>query len=146
MKKETTIRPHQIAILQTLLAGRFKDREGRLHFVSSFIGRELPSTKNLTEGEFFSLADYLGYDFKRYARFDRNNGQHLYLLSTCYNLGWREERRWYTDLQRLGKWFCSSRNPFKKSLQSLTPEEVAVVNSIFEKMLRNLYAKQQKKA
>ena len=140
MKKEITIRSHQIVILQTLLSRRFKDREERLHFVSSFIGRELPSTKNLTEDEFFAIAQHLGYHFEMHAYFDAQNKQHLKLLALCHELGWRDEAKpKYADIKRLGKWFCSSKNPFKKSLQNLTPSEVGKVNNIFEKMLTQRY-------
>ena len=140
MKKETTIKPHQIRILQTLLGKRFSDRETRLHFVCSFIGRELPSTKNLTEDEFFSLAEHLGYKFEMHAFFDAQNKQHAKLLSLCHELGWRNTANpKYADIKRLGKWFCSSKNPFKKSLQHLTPQEVGKVNNIFEKMLIQRY-------
>lgn len=138
--KETTIKPHQIRILQTLLSKRFSDRETRLHFVCSFIGRELPSTKNLTEDEFFTLAEYLGYKFEKHAFFDTQNKQHAKLLSLCHELGWRNTANpKYADIKRLGKWFCSSKNPFKKSLQHLTPQEVGKVNNIFEKMLTQRY-------
>ena len=140
MKKETTIKPHQIRILQTLLGKRFKDREARIHFVCNFIGRELPSTKNLTENEFFTLAQHLGYHFEMHAYFDAQNKQHLKLLSLCHELGWRNTANpKYADITRLGKWFCSSKNPFKKSLQNLTPIEVGKVNNIFEKMLTQRY-------
>ena len=140
MKKETTIKPHQIRILQTLLGKRFKDREARLHFVCSFVGRELPSTKNLTEDEFFALAQHLVYHFEMHAYFDAQNKQHLKLLSLCHELGWRDTTNpKYADIKRLGKWFCSSKNPFKKSLQNLTPSEVGKVNNIFEKMLTQRY-------
>jgi hypothetical protein len=140
MKKETTIKPHQIRILQTLLSKRFTNREARLHFVCSFIGRELPSTKNLTEDEFFTLAEYLGYKFEMHAFFDAQNKQHAKLLSLCHELGWRNTANpKYADIIRLGKWFCSSKNPFKKSLQHLTPQEVGKVNNIFEKMLIQRY-------
>lgn len=135
-----TIKPHQIRILQTLLGKRFKDREARLHFVCSFIGRELPSTKNLTEDEFFALAQHLGYHFEMHAYFNIENNQHLKLLSLCHELGWRDTNNpKYADIKRLGKWFCSSKNPFKKSLQNLTPSEVGKVNNIFEKMLTQRY-------
>ena len=138
--KETTIKPHQIRILQTLLGKRFKDREARLHFVCSFVGRELPSTKNLTEDEFFAIAQHLGYHFEMHAYFDAQNKQHLKLLSLCHELGWRDEANpKYADIKRLGKWFCSSKNSFKKSLQNLTPSEVGKVNNIFEKMLTQRY-------
>ncbi len=136
----TTIKPHQIRILQTLLSKRFKDREARLHFVCSFIGRELPSTKNLTEDEFFALAQHLGYHFEMHAYFDAQNKQHLKLLALCHELGWRDETNpKYADIARLGKWFCSSKNPFKKSFQRLTPTEVSKVNAIFEKILTQRY-------
>ena len=136
----TTIKPHQIRILQTLLSKRFSDRETRLHFVCSFIGRELPSTKNLTEDEFFTLAEYLGYKFEMHAFFDAQNKQHAKLLSLCHELGWRNTANpKYADIARLGKWFCSSKNPFKKSLHRLTPTEVSKVNAIFEKMLTQRY-------
>ena len=138
--KETTITPHQIRILQTLLSKRFSDREARLHFVCSFVGRELPSTKNLTEDEFFAIAQHLGYHFEMHTYFDAQNKQHLKLLSLCHELGWRDEATpKYADIKRLGKWFCSSKNPFKKSLQNLTPQEVGKVNNIFEKMLTQRY-------
>ncbi|WP_281639709.1 hypothetical protein [Capnocytophaga sputigena] len=140
MKKETTIKPHQIRILQTLLGKRFKDREARLHFVCSFIGRELPSTKNLTEDEFFALAQHLGYHFEMHAYFNIENKQHAKLLSLCHELGWRDKvNPKYADIKRLGKWFCSSKNPFKKSLQNLTLQEVGKVNNIFEKMITQRY-------
>ena len=136
----TTIKPHQIRILQTLLSKRFSDRETRLHFVCSFIGRELPSTKNLTEDEFFALAQHLGYHFEMHAYFDAQNKQHLKLLALCHELGWRDKANpKYADIKRLGKWFCSSKNPFKKPLQNLTPSEVGKVNKIFEKMLTQRY-------
>ena len=135
-----TIKPHQIRILQTLLSKRFSDREARLHFVCSFIGRELPSTKNLTEDEFFAIAQHLGYHFEMHAYFDAQNKQHLKLLSLCHELGWRNTANpKYTDIVRLGKWFCSSKNPFKKSLHCLTSTEVGKVNAIFEKMLTQRY-------
>ena len=140
MKKETTIKPHQIRILQTLLSKRFSDREARLQFVCSFIGRELPSTKNLTEDEFFTLAEHLGYKFEMHAFFNAQNKQHAKLLSLCHELGWRNTANpKYADIKRLGKWFCSSKNPFKKSLQHLTSQEVGKVNNIFEKMLIQRY-------
>nr|DAI35561.1 MAG TPA: hypothetical protein [Caudoviricetes sp.] len=136
----TIIKPHQIRILQTLLSKRFSDREARLHFVCSFIGRELPSTKNLTEAEFFAIAEHLGYHFEMHAYFDAQNKQHLKLLALCHELGWRDEANpKYADIARLGKWFCSSKNPFKKSFQRLTPTEVSKVNAIFEKMLTQRY-------
>ncbi|EKY10400.1 hypothetical protein [Capnocytophaga sp. oral taxon 380] len=136
----TAIKAHQIRILQTLLSKRFRYREARLNFVCSFIGRELPSTKNLTEDEFFALAEHLGYKFEMYAYFDTQNKQHLKLLSLCHELGWRDTSNpKYADIKRLGKWFCSSKNPFKKSLQNLTPSEVGKVNNIFEKMLTQRY-------
>ena len=136
----TTIKPHQIRILQPLLSKRFKDREARIDFVCSFIGRELPSTKNLTEDEFFAIAQHLGYHFEMHAYFDAQNKQHLKLLSLCHELGWRNTANpKYADIKHLGKWFCSSKNPFKKPLQNLTPREVGKVNKIFEKMLTQRY-------
>ena len=136
----TIIKPHQIRILQTLLSKRFSDREARLHFVCSFIGRELPSTKNLTEAEFFAIAEHLGYHFEMHAYFDAQNKQHLKLLALCHELGWRDEATpKYADIARLGKWLGSSKNPFKKSFQRLTPTEVSKVNAIFEKMLTQRY-------
>ena len=136
----TAIKAHQIRILQTLLSKRFRYREARLNFVCSFIGRELPSTKNLTEDEFFALAEHLGYKFEMHAYFDTQNKQHLKLLALCHELGWRDTSNpKYANIKRLGKWFCSSKNPFKKSLQNLTPSEVGKVNNIFEKMLTQRY-------
>ena len=113
--KETPIKPHQIRILQTLLGKRFKDREARLHFVCSFIGRELPSTKNLTEDEFFALAQHLGYHFEMHAYFNIENKQHAKLLALCHELGWRDQANpKYADIKRLGKMVLLKQKPLQK--------------------------------
>ena len=56
------ISTRQLKILQSLLGKRFKDREERMAFLSDSAQRELSSSKELTEGDFFGLLDWLAMD------------------------------------------------------------------------------------
>ena len=61
------ISTRQIKILQNLLGKRFNDREERIAFLSDSAQRELSSSKELTEGDFFGLLDWLEYNYAREA-------------------------------------------------------------------------------
>ena len=56
------ISTRQLKILQNVLGKRFKDREERMAFLSDSAQRELSSSKELTEGDFFGLLDWLAMD------------------------------------------------------------------------------------
>lgn len=122
------ISTRQLKILQSLLGKRFNDREERIAFLSDFAQRELSSSKELTEGEFFELLDWLKYNYAKEAQFDSYNTQHLSLLAKCHELGWvREDNPKIPDLGRLGKFLLSKRCPIQKPLKEMTTNEVSKV-------------------
>ena len=122
------ISKRQLKILQNLLGKRFNDREERIAFLSDFAQRELSSSKELTEGEFFELLDWLKYNYAKEAQFDSYNTQHLSLLAKCHELGWvREDNPKIPDLGRLGKFLLSKRCPIQKPLKEMTTNEVSKV-------------------
>ena len=122
------ISKRQLKILQNLLGKRFNDREERIAFLSDFVQRELSSSKELTEGEFFEILDWLKYNYAKEAQFDSHNTQHLSLLAKCHELGWvREDNPKIPDLGRLGKFLLSKRCPIQKPLKEMTTNEVSKV-------------------
>jgi len=122
------ISTRQLKILQSLLGKRFKDREGRLAFLSDFVFRELSSSKELTEDEAFEILDWLKYNYSKEAYFDSHNAQHLSLLAKCHELGWvQADNPKIPDLGRLGKFLLSKRCPIQKSLKEMTTNEVSKV-------------------
>ena len=115
------ISTRQLKILQSLLGKRFKDRDGRLAFLSDFVFRELGSSKELTEDEAFEILDWLKYNYSKEAQFDSHNTQHLSLLAKCHELGWvREDNPKIPDLGRLGRFLLSKRCPVQKPLKHIT--------------------------
>lgn len=139
------ISKRQIKILQSLLGKRFKDREGRLAFLSDFVFRELSSFKELTEDEAFKVLDWLKYDYSKEAQFDSHNTQHLSLLAKCHELGWvREDNPKIPDLGRLGKFLLSKRCPVQKPLKEMTTKEVSKVISALERIIEKRYQHEKK--
>lgn len=131
-----------LKILQSLLGKRFKDREGRLAFLSDFVFRELGSSKELKEIEAFEILDYLGYNYSFAAHFDSHNTQHLSLLAKCHELGWVQvDNPRIPDLQRLGRWLLSKKCPVQKPLMEMTSKEVSKVIGALEKIIEKRYEK-----
>lgn len=136
------ISTRQLKILQGFFVKRFKNREGRLAFLSCLVLRELSSFKELTEDEAFKVLDWLKYDYSKEAQFDRHNTQHLSLLAKCHELGWvREDNPKIPDLGRLGKWLLSKKCPVQKSLMEMTTKEVSKVIGALEKIIKKRYVK-----
>lgn len=134
------ISTRQLKILQSLLGKRFKDREERMAFLSDSAQRELSSSKELTEGDFFGLLDWLEYNYAREAYFDSHNAQHLSLLAKCHELGWvREDNPKIPDLGRLGRFLLSKRCPVQKPLMEMTTKEVSKVIGALEKIIEKKY-------
>ena len=131
-----------LKILQSLLGKRFKDREGRLAFLSDFVFRELSSSKELTEDEAFEILDWLKYNYSKEAYFDSHSTQHLSLLAKCHELGWVwEDNPKIPDLGRLGKWLLSKKCPVQKPLKEMTTKEVSKVIGALEKIIKKRYEK-----
>ena len=136
------ISKRQLKILQNLLGKRFNDRKERIAFLSDFTQRELSSSKELTEGEFFELLDWLKYNYAKEAYFDGYNTQHLSLLAKCHELGWvREDNPKIPDLGRLGRFLLSKRCPIQKPLKEMTTKEVSKVIGALEKIIKKRYVK-----
>ena len=136
------ISTRQLKILQSLFAKRFKNREGRLAFLSCLVLRELSSFKELTEDEAFKVLDWLRYNYGKEAYFDCNNTQHLSLLAKCHELGWvHADNPKIPDLQRLGRWLLSKKCPVQKPLKEMTTKEVSKVIGALEKIIEKRYEK-----
>lgn len=136
------ISTRQLKILQSLFVKRFKNREGRLAFLSCLVCRELSSFKELTEAEAFKVLDWLRYNYSKEAYFDCNNTQHLSLLAKCHELGWVQvDNPKIPDLQRLGKWLLSKKCPVQKPLKEMTTKEVSKVIGALEKIIEKRYEK-----
>jgi len=136
------ISTRQLKILQSLFVKRFKNREGRLAFLSCLVCRELSSFKELTEAEAFKVLDWLRYNYSKEAYFDCNNVQHLSLLAKCHELGWVQvDNPKIPDLQRLGKFILSKRCPVQKPLMEMTTKEVSKVIGALEKIIEKRYEK-----
>ena len=139
------ISTRQLKILQSLLGKMFKDREERMVFLSDSAQRELSSSKELTEGDFFGLLDWLEYNYAREAYFDSHNAQHLSLLAKCHELGWvREDNPKIPDLGRLGRFLLSKRCPIQKPLKEMTTKEVSKVIGALEKIIEKRYEKKKR--
>ena len=139
------ISTRQLKILQCVLGKRFKDRDERLAFLSDFVFRELGSSRELTEGDFFGLLDWLEYNYAREAYFDSHNAQHLSLLAKCHELGWVQvDNPKIPDLQRLGKFMLSKRCPVQKPLMEMTTKEVSKVIGALEKIIEKRYQHEKK--
>lgn len=136
------ISTRQLKILQGFFVKRFKNRKGRLVFLSCLVCRELSSFKELTEDEAFKVLDWLKYNYAKEAEFDGHNTQHLSLLAKCHELGWvREDNPKIPDLQRLGKWLLSKRCPVQKRLKEMTTKEASKVIGALEKIIEKRYEK-----
>jgi len=76
----------------------------------------------------------------RYSKFDFNNGQHKYILSMCYSLGWVKyhplKKRNVADLQALGTWI-EKYGYLKKPLMSYTAKELPKLVTQLENVLRS---------
>lgn len=139
------ISTRQLKILQSLFVKRFKNREGRLAFLSCLVLRELSSFKELTEDEAFKVLDWLRYNYSKEAYFDCNNTQHLSLLAKCHELGWvHTDNPKIPDLQRLGRWLLSKKCPVQKPLKEMTTKEVSKVIGALEKIIEKRYQYEKK--
>lgn len=134
----------QVIQIQSAASKRFKDREERLDFFSSFCNREIKSTKELTQWEAQELILFLNTgrakDLSEYARFDNKNAQHRHILSVCHQLGWTLDNG-YVDLTKLGSWIASDFCPISgKRLKQMSPYEISrKIIPALQNMLKKKY-------
>ena len=109
---------NQIKQIHTLLPLQVKnDPELKGDTVEQFtMDPDRRSVATMTHGEANELIVQLGgkpeeskeVDWASYAKFDKDNKQHMYMLSLCYNIGWvrfdDKLQRNVADLSQLGAW------------------------------------------
>jgi len=72
-----------------------------------------------------------------YAKFDKENPRHKYLLSVVIEYGWFKRSGKFgriADLDELNAWMLSSKCPVRKPLMKMTPDELSKVIAALEKM------------
>lgn len=140
----STITTEQTRQLQSICAGKFRDREERLEALSDMVGIELSSIKDLNKLQ----ADELIYFFNtgkmanhaNWAIFDRYNTQHKAILSLCHQLGWvQDEKPEFVDLHRLGGWLKSDRSPVKMPLKEMNKAQLSKIISALQNIIKTKY-------
>lgn len=132
-----------IQVLQIELGKRYTDREEKLEFISGFVGRQLTTSKELSQEEASNITFYLKTgkepNATSFALFDRENPQHLHILSLAQQYGWviynEKMGKNVSDLQALGKWLNSHRSPIKKPLKQMNKAELSTVIVALESMI-----------
>jgi len=74
--------------------------------------------------------------------FDKNNKQHLTLLSQLRTVQWTTKHERYgevADLPRLSAFLKSDKSPVKKPLKEMKPEEVSKIIECFKSMVIKKY-------
>jgi len=73
-----------------------------------------------------------------YAKFDKKNHRHKYILSLCMQYGWLKGSGIYgriADLDKLNEWMHSAKCPVKKALMKMDNNELSKVIAALEKMI-----------
>jgi hypothetical protein len=141
------IEKKQIQQIQCSFANHKVDRDERLQFMSDFFNREIESTKELT----FIEADELIY-FQRtgektkanWGFFDKNNKQHIKLLSQLRTAQWTVDNGKYghvADLERLSDFLKSAKSPVNKPLKKMNAAEVSKVIFAFDGIIKSTFNK-----
>ena len=139
------IEKDQLRQLQTICAGKFRDREERLEAISDIMGCEIKSFSELNKSQFEDLVTYFNtgkmHNNGSWAVFDKLNKQHTTILSLCHTLGWvQEENPKYVDLHRLGGWL-KHRSPIKKALKEMNVKELSKVIFSLEQIVKKQFVK-----
>ena len=68
--------------------------------------------------------------------FDKNNSQHKYILSLCFQMGLTKELkgRDVADIFKLGEWLKSEKSPVRKPLKQMTSYELSRIIFAMEKI------------
>lgn len=86
-------------------------------------------------------------DLDNWAYFDKENTQHMYILSLCITYGWWEVKsgRKIANLANLNQWLHSNRCPVNKPLKDMETEELSKVIISLEQITKWKYSKPKKK-
>ncbi len=128
-------------ILKCIKSGKFKDRQERLDFASDFFGYTITSFAELSEEESDKLLAFLEGktvfpNYEHFAKFDKTNKQHNYILSLAHQLGWvSDDNPRLVDLQRLGGWIQSKRSPVRRPLKEQKVYELRKIIVAMESMI-----------
>ena len=84
-------------------------------------------------------------EYIHFGKFDKNNSQHLAVLSLCYDLGWvvysKALNLNVADLDKLGSFISSKKSPVKKPLLEMTARECSKLITALEGILKSEYLK-----
>tara|TARA_R110002126_G_scaffold78629_1_gene195628 strand:+ start:14159 stop:14611 length:453 start_codon:yes stop_codon:yes gene_type:complete len=143
--KPQLINKHQIQQIQIRLSKEKLDRTERLTFLSAQTGREIKSTKDLTQIEAEDILFFLNngeVDTTSWGKFDKNNTQHMSLLSRLRTAQWVVKHPVYgevADLERLHLFLKSAKSPVKKPLRAMEPKEVSKLIFVFDQIIKGTY-------
>jgi hypothetical protein len=143
MMTVASIRPEQIKKIQSLRPLRLrKDEDAWRDLIATYTGSpDKTSVKQLSFDQANALIDRLGgrpVKDDNWAYFDKENKQHLHILSLLYQLGWTTysaQRGNVPDLHHLSNWLKSNRAPVRKKLKEMTPKELTKTIGALEQMI-----------
>ena len=139
------IEKKQIQQIQINLSKRYSDREERLNFLSSHLGRLITTTKDLTTIEADELIYYLQtgkVKSSNWGYFDKKNDQHLNVLSLLRQANWTVPNERFgevPDLERLSNFLKSPKSPINKALKAMKPTEVSKLIIALEGIVKHTH-------
>ncbi len=101
-------------------------RQGaKADYLSGIIGRTITSSKQCTYIELLKAYYKLRFGnctWAHYALFNKENKQHMRLISECMAAGWTKwhNNKQVADLERLGRWIGDGYCPVNKPLMNMT--------------------------
>ncbi len=144
-EKPVLIDKYQVQQIQIKLSKEKLDRAERLTFLSAQTGRKITTTKELTKIEAEDILFFLNngeVDTTSWGKFDKNNTQHMSLLSRLRTAQWVVKHKDYgevADLERLHNFLRSDKSPVKKPLRAMTPNEVSKLIFVFDQIIKGTY-------
>lgn len=139
------VKAKDIQVLQIELGKKFDTRDEKLDFLSQFVGYNLETSKDLTQYQAMDVIQFLKTgkqpDNIKWAYFDKDNAQHMNVLSQCITYGWSEVKRGkvVADLNRLGSWLKSFRSPIQKPLLEMETKELTTIINALKGMIKSKY-------
>ena len=115
------------------------DAERKADLINQFSDGRTTTSLELSKSEAKQLINTLT---ESWARFDKNNAQHRYILSLCIQLGWEMQDARYgivADLNRLSEFIKSKRSPVTIPLQKMDSDQCSKLISCLESMIKKHY-------
>lgn len=117
------------------------DAELKCELVYQITGdKKKTSTMDLTPTQAQDLINRL---CTNWAKFDKENVQHKYILSLLIQIGWTTEHKRYgqvADLARFSDWLKSRRSPVIKPLVSMTRDETSKIIYALEGIVKSTHS------